>query len=154
MDEPKKAYRSALIIGVAMIMSLFVYAVIAEFIKMNNEPFRGFSPFPEMQILKYILFGIVIVEFFLIRHVQSVILSGGLTPGRTPNTETAKLLSATIITYALCESVGLLGLILFLLGGSSFDFYSFMVLSLIFYGIHFPRFNRWENWTKESEKPV
>ena len=76
MDELKKAYRLATIIGIAMIGSLFIYAVLVELIKMNYKSFWGFSPFPEMEILRYIFFGIAVVEFFLIRYVKNLVLSG------------------------------------------------------------------------------
>jgi hypothetical protein len=41
MDELKKAYRLATITGIAMIMSLFIYAAIVEIIKINYGPSKG-----------------------------------------------------------------------------------------------------------------
>ncbi len=57
-----------------------------------------------------------------------------------------KLFSATIITYALCESVAIFGLVLFLTGGETFDFYLFIALSLTFFAVHFPRYGQWEEY--------
>jgi hypothetical protein len=55
---------------------------------------------------------------------------------------------ATVITYALCESIAIYGLILFLIGGSRFDFYTFLILSLIYFAAYFPRHHQWEEWVK------
>lgn len=158
MDELKKAYRLATIIGIAMIASLFVYAAVVEIIKMNYESFKGFAPFPGIEILRYIFFGIAILEFFLIRYVKNLILSGrsaveGLPRQKRPfSPNVQRLFTTAIVTYAFCESVVIYGLVLFLIAGSSLDFYLFMVLSLFFYAIYFPRYNQWEEYISQANK--
>ena len=47
-------------------------------------------------------------------------------------------------TFALCESVAVLGLVLFLLAGNAMDFYVFMVISLGFFYLFFPKYDQWE----------
>lgn len=59
MDELKRGYRVATIIGITMIVSVFIYAVVIELIKKEFAPFQGFSPFPEVEILRYIFLGAV-----------------------------------------------------------------------------------------------
>jgi hypothetical protein len=56
----------------------------------------------------------------------------------------------TTVTYALCESIAIYGLILFLIGGRRFDFYSLVILSLIFFAVTFPRYAQWEEWLKKE----
>jgi hypothetical protein len=46
------------------------------------------------------------------------------------------------------------GLMLFLMGGRSSDFYFFMALSLVFFAVYFPRYGQWEEWVSERERAV
>jgi F0F1-type ATP synthase membrane subunit c/vacuolar-type H+-ATPase subunit K len=149
MDELKKTYRMAVFIGVAMILSVLIYAALVELLKANLKPFKGFSPTSNMEILKYLFFVVAIAEFFVIRFIRSQVptVKGPLS------SRTSKLLSVTIITYAICESNAIFGLILFLIGGSSFDFYIFMVISIFFYAVYFPRYSRWEEGMQNSIFP-
>ena len=49
-----------------------------------------------------------------------------------------------IIIFALCESVAVLGLVLFLLAGNALDFYILMTVSLGFFYLFFPKYDQWE----------
>jgi F0F1-type ATP synthase membrane subunit c/vacuolar-type H+-ATPase subunit K len=138
MEELRRGYRLATIIGIAMISCLLIYAFIVEFIKVNVN-ININLPSSMVDLLRYLFFGIAIVEFFLIRFLRSHMISGPPSAAKIQ-----KLLSMTIFTYALCESVAIYGLILFLIGGRRFDFYSLMILSLIFFAIYFPRYAQWE----------
>jgi len=157
-DELKRGYQLAKIIGIAMIGSLFAYVVIVELTKMNSLNFKGFVPFDKMASLRYVFFGMAVVEFFLIRFIKNRILSGKdirpKGPGdktiRSFSPKTQRLISTAIVSYAFCESVAIFGLILFLIGGSSFDFYIFLVLSLIFLMVYFPRYSQWEEGVKAT----
>ena len=142
VDELKREYRLSTIIYIAMIVTVFVYAVVVELIKKNFAPFKGFAPFPEVYILRYVFLGLTIADFFLIKFIWRKLLSAS----------TQKLIETSIITYALCESVAIYGLILFLAAGSSLDFYTFMILSLSFFGVYFPRYGHWKKWVKEGER--
>ncbi|MFQ6081821.1 MAG: hypothetical protein ACE5WD_00495 [Candidatus Aminicenantia bacterium] len=155
MDELKRSYRLATIIGIAMIASLFVYVAVIEFIKKNSAPLNGFAPFPEVDILRYVLLGVAIACFFLIRFIKNRILSGKATIQKETimynlSAPIQRLLTASIITYAFCESVAIIGLVLFFIAGNSLDFYTFMVISLILFSIYFPRYNQWEEWIKKQ----
>ncbi|MBI5199345.1 MAG: hypothetical protein HZA09_04935 [Nitrospirae bacterium] len=153
MDELKRGYRIATIIGIAMIASVFIYAFVVEFIKKEFTPFVGFFPFSEAGVLKYILLGITISEFFLIRFIRNLILSGRGAMSASYQTGQSsasiqRLITMSIITYALCESVAIYGLVLFFLAGDSLDFYTFMFISLIYFAMYFPRYSQWEGWVK------
>ena len=157
MEQLRKTYRIAVIIGVAMIGSLFIYSAIIEWMKTNYKPFQGFSGFPGLEMLRYLFLGIAVGEFALTKFVRNLILSGKGGRGEDSGAERPspsaafKLLTAAIINYALCETVAFFGLVLFFIGGSSFDFYFFMVLSLIFYAIYFPRYSHWEDWMRKTD---
>lgn len=51
VDEQKKGYRIVVIIGIAIIVSVFAYAVVVEYIKATQKPFKGFAPFPSLKSL-------------------------------------------------------------------------------------------------------
>lgn len=133
-------YRISVIIGGAMIASLFAYVLVAELISYTQAPFRGFAPFPGWEVLRYVFLGVVLVEAFAIRIVRNSILSGAITPD--------KLQVAAIAAYAMCESVCLLGFVLFVIGGNRLDLYLFAVLSLGLFGVYFPRYEQWEEWVR------
>jgi ABC-type uncharacterized transport system permease subunit len=141
-EELKRVYRIAKIAGIAMISSLFIYAFIVEFIKVNVNIN---PPSSMVDLLRYLFFAIAIVEFLLIRFLRSRMISGPSSQAKIQ-----KLFSLSILTYALCESVAIYGLILFLIGGRRFDFYSLMILSLIFFAIYFPRYTQWEEWLQKE----
>jgi len=42
--DPQKAHKTAVVIGVVMIAIVFIYAVIAQLIAIQNAPFEGFAP--------------------------------------------------------------------------------------------------------------
>jgi F0F1-type ATP synthase membrane subunit c/vacuolar-type H+-ATPase subunit K len=158
VDELKKSYRIVLIIGSAMIASLFIYAALVVFMKSHYRPFEGLSPFSNIDILKYILYGLALCEFFLIGLIKKMIISGKLLSTEshqqksqfTPHIQ--KQVKASIITFAICESVAVYGLILFFLSGSVIDFLGLFVLSLIYFIVFFPRYSQWEQQFKKQEQ--
>lgn len=153
MNDLKKAYRTTMLIGLWLIGSVFVYAIIVEFVKTIGHAIGAVSPAPSAAILRYVLFGVAAVIFFLIRVINNHFLAGDV---RTTRTETAsryspdiqRLMTAAVITYAFCESIAVLGLILYFLGGSPTDFYVFMLISLFLFSVYFPKYRRWEEWMK------
>ena len=159
-DDLRKAYRITAFIGLAMIASLVVYAVVAEVIKKQHAPFGGFSPMPDViSTLRYVLLGVVAVEFFAIRFLNTLMLSGkapirssSMVSPFSPGVQ--RLISASIVTFAMCESVAIYGLVLFLIQGNSSDFYLFLALSLFYFIIYFPRYGIWEEWVKEREREL
>lgn len=156
LDELKRGYRLATIIGIAIIASVFIYAAVVELIKINFAPFEGFSPFPEVEILRYILLGISIAEFFLIRFIRNQIISARTEIPSYLKIQSSipiqRLITMSVVTYALCESVAIFGFVLFLIAGDSLDFYTFMLISLIYFAVYFPRYRQWEEWVKGGER--
>jgi len=157
-DDLRKAYRMTAVIGLVMIASLVVYAVVIELIKKQNAPFGGFSPMPDViSTLRYTLLGVVVVEFFMIRLLNTLMLSGKAPLRSSPTTipfspAVQRLVVASIVTYALCESVAIYGLVLFLIQGNTGDFYLFLAVSLFYFIVYFPRYGNWEEWIAEQER--
>ena len=138
-------YRVTRTVGAAMVASLLVYALIVHLIRTQFAPFTGFARFPEWEILRYVFVGMAVADAVLIRVLRSRALAAGAAVG-PPG---AQLQVTSIVTFALCEAVGILGFVLFLIAGSAVDFYFFLVLSLLLFGIHFPRYEQWEAWARQ-----
>jgi hypothetical protein len=132
----KARYLAVNFIGLAMIASVFVYAGVVELIKWQWAPFAGFAKLdsPTIALLRYIFLAVAAAQYGAIKVVQKIL------PARSLD----NLPQAAIISFALCEAVALLGLVLFLLAGNSMDFYIFMVISLGFFYLFFPKYDQWE----------
>ena len=75
MDELRKAYRTAVFIGISMIVSLFLYASVIERIKPGHTFFEDLFRGSGLVILRYILYGMAVALFFVIKYVRNKILS-------------------------------------------------------------------------------
>jgi len=147
------AYSITVFIGASLICSVLVYAIVVELIKKKFAPFSGYAPLPDViSILRYVMLGISAAYYFLIRYIYKVIFSqkpiaivNKLNAVVVKIMSYSKLIVGTVIVYALCESVAIFGLILFLIQGRSFDFYLSMIISLSYFAIFFPRYSRWES---------
>ena len=139
-------FRATRIIAIAMVSSLVIYAMLVELIKRQSAPFRGFVQVPWWEMLRWIFLALALADAGLIRVLRRALLApqaAGLGPGR-------QLQTASIVTFALCESVGVFGLVLFLVSGSSADFYLFLAFALGLFAFHFPRRDRWEEWAGQT----
>ncbi len=133
-----------------MIASVFVYAIVVEVLERSGG--RTASPAAEGDVLRYVLFGIAAVLFFVVRAVGSMDpfrigppAAGAGPAGRGGAAALApRLLARTIVQYALCEVPAVLGLVAYFLNGIRGDFYLLMLLSLFLFAVHFPKYGRWE----------
>ena len=141
----KARYLAVNFIGLAMIAAVFVYAGVVELIKWRLAPFAGFAKFEPQTAahLKYVFLALAAVQFGVIKAVQKIL------PARSVDS----LFQAAVITLALCEAVAVLGLGLFLLTGNSLDFYIFMVISLGFFTLFFPKYDQWEQRLRAGDSP-
>ena len=132
----KSRYLAVNFIGLAMIAAVFVYAGVVELIKWQWAPFAGFARLDPhtVGLLKYAFLALAAAQFGIIKVVQKIM----------PAKSVDNLTRAAVITFALCESVAVLGLVLFLLAGNAMNFYVFMVISLGFFYLFFPKYEQWE----------
>jgi F0F1-type ATP synthase membrane subunit c/vacuolar-type H+-ATPase subunit K len=141
----KARYLVVNFIGLAMIAAVFVYAGVVEVIKWKLAPFAGFAglePHTAAQI-KYIFLALAAAHFGVIKAVGKIL----------PSRSVENLSTTAVITLALCEAVALLGLVLFLLAGQAMDFYIFMVISLGFFTLFFPKYDQWEERLRAADSP-
>jgi hypothetical protein len=125
------------IIWGAMVGSLVIYIVLCNLI--GDQIRQPVGPEFPLVLMSKILFGIGIVTLIAIHFIRRFILgkpsgSPGAVPISQPSPQDpaesyAKYTNAMIISLALCESVGIYGLILFFLGDSFQTMYTFMIIS-------------------------
>ena len=156
MADLKSRYRKAVFIWIDMVFSIFVYAFVIEIVRMNSLFHRTASPLQVGGMPVLLLLSFAIITFFLIRYIPNQILSerrsGTLASSRSPLApKIGRLFKASLVSDAICESVAIYGLILFLITRNPFDFYVFMALSLIYFAFSFPRYTQWEEWIQEGE---
>ena len=106
-------------------------------------------PAETVEIMRYTLLGVTTVLFFATGYLQKLFLSG---KAAKQGSAVQHFITGAVISYALCESVAIYGLVLFFLGGQALDFYLFMGLSLLFFLVYFPRYATWEALVKEGRK--
>lgn len=141
----KSRYLAVNFIGLAMIAAVFAYAGVVEVIKWQWKPFTGFAKLPPQSavVLKYIFLVLAAAQYVIIKVVQKIILAQSVD----------NLPQAAIVTFALCETVAIFGLVLFLLTGNGMDFYVFMVISLGFFYLFFPKYEQWEQIVSAAPPP-
>lgn len=163
MDGLRKAYRVAVIIGLAMMASLLIYTVIVGLLEKGTVQLRGLPALSgsQIEIVKFILLGLSVAVFFVIRFINDQVLNAGgeqvkkldqrppLAKGIAP--EFGRLTTAAVIAYALCETPAIFGLVLFFLGRNSSDFHLFLLISLFYFAVYFPRFSQWEEWYRKQQ---
>lgn len=153
----RNAQKGALIISFAFIFTLVIYAGLAEFFLGDLDLGKGFSG---LSFLRYILMAVAAVEVVLMVVIKNLILSGKANFMQKPGLEKDsskpdegefinRLRSAHIITYALCESIAIYGLILFMLGKNKTEFYAFLGVSLFLMLVHFPKYDDWKSRLKD-----
>jgi F0F1-type ATP synthase membrane subunit c/vacuolar-type H+-ATPase subunit K len=161
MDKLRAAYRVAVIIGLVMMATLLVYAVVVGILEKDPALIRGTTALPgsQVEIIKFALIGVTVVHFFVIRFVNSLLLKPKEKRGTTPDARSRQsgeppefgiLTTAAVVTYALCEAPAIYGLVLFFLGKNSSDFHLFLLFSLFYFAVYFPKFSKWEEWYRDQ----
>lgn len=151
MEKLQQYHKMATVIGYGMMGTLLIFAAVVETLKATSFEFQGFLPPAVFELLRYIFLGLAVVEFLAVKLIRNLILKKGRVSGLTSQggpllSKIQKLFTAAIVSFAFCESVAIYGLVLFIIGGSSFDFYLFTFFSLLFYAAYFPRYSQWEEW--------
>ena len=143
-DELQRHLKTVSFIAVSIIASLLAYFGIAEFIRARFRPFHGFMAVADLRFLRYAVFGLAIVTIILVRVLRPILLRK--SPHDDDKTSLHRFQRATLVTLVLSEVPGILGLVLFLLGGLNIDFYFLLFASLLLVFMYFPRRSGWEEW--------
>lgn len=148
-NDLRRAYKLSAMVGIAMGGSLLIYAVVVEIMKNHQAFFPGLVTFHGMRILRYIFYGLSIVNVLLLRIIRGMLLRK--SPIDDHHALIAKLQKASTLSTALCEGPALCGLILFLLGGMRRDFYFLLTISLFLFFMYFPRIKNWQAWLEGNK---
>lgn len=153
MEELKKAYWVIAIIGGAMVASTFVYAGVVEWIKYSNIH-TGVKMEPsQVTTLRLALLVVSTAMFIIIKYIWVAFRSGKMKMKPNPGSlgyanPVGAFTAVSVIVYALCESISIYGLVLFLITRDSFNFYIFFAISLVAYAAYFPRYRQLEEWAR------
>ena len=148
-EELKKTHNKMNIIGLVMAALVVVLAIVAEVMNAKGVRLSG-MPEDEVSLLRYVLLGITVTEFFLIKIIRNQVLAAtnpkaeALPPEKRFWFELPKFMGASFITLFLCEAISLYGFVLFILSGNTTDYYIFAAMSFIAFVIYFPKYNHWE----------
>ncbi len=127
-------------IGLAMMGAVVIYALLVLAIDKGYLPYRApLSRSSTADTLRFIFLGLAVLDYFVIWYFQKFSRRAAqyLPPG-------------AVIIFALCEAVSLLGLVLFLLNGNATDFFSFMVISLLYFYLFYPKYGDWEKLSNQQ----
>jgi hypothetical protein len=145
-DEIRSSLRAASFVAAAVVASLGITLVVAEIIRLKLQPFTGFAPKAGTPEVRYAVFGAAVAAVVLVRVLRQALL------GRPSRQDTAgallRLQRAAVVTLVLSEIPGILGFVLFLLGGYNRDLYVLVFVSLFLVFMHYPRRANWEDWLR------
>jgi hypothetical protein len=141
----EKAWMATRIVWSALLGSLGVYLIVAKVLEENLTPFENI-PF---ELLKNILFGVAILVFIAAFFVRKALMgtadeSAPLAPRSMPSpvaqaTASQKYIVGIVATSALCESIGVSGLVFFILSRDTAALYQFVAVSALAMFIYRPR---------------
>ena len=148
MEELKNAYRRTAIIGFALIATLATYILIVVLIQATRESFDGLA---DTALLRNIFLFVALAMIFLIQILRGrMFRTPSVAADERPNEKALiqKLVSTSVIIFALAESIAIFGLVSFFLTNRATDFYMFLAISLVSFTLFFPRYSQWEEWMK------
>ena len=152
----RRAFKSASMIGLGMIVSLAAYLAIVELVRARLSPFLGFlsgsMPPGTRPILRYAFFGAAVLCVAIVRLVNSRMMRKAAASG-DPAAATGILFRTNAVVLCLSEIPAILGLVLFLLAGYNRDFYVLLFVSLVLFFMYFPRLKNWED-TLQNHPPT
>jgi|GEM_PF-1901779 len=130
----KQGMRKARMIWTAMILSLGVYLVVAHCVAKDIH--LPLMPQSIHETLRFVFMGVGAALLILAHPVRKFLLGSNLVPlssgsGLAANMDPGlgKYLPAFLLALAMCEGVGILGLVLFFLSGDFQILYVFMAFA-------------------------
>jgi len=143
-DELVRHLRTVSLVGASVLVSLFLYLGVEEFIRARFRPFRGFVAVTDLQRLRYVFFAVAIVAGILVRILRQALLRK--VSHDDEKTALHRLQRVSLLTLVLAEVPAVAGLVLFFVGGLNIDFYILLFVSIFLVFMYFPRRSAWEEW--------
>lgn len=144
----KKYYRNAVVIGIGMIASIFVYGAVVFYLRKNAAP-----PLMEPKltgILRIALLMLSIAQIIIAPLLSHVLLT--VERKKVPLYQDPRvwpffvrnLFKVSLIVLVICELPALFGLFLYVMGKQIGDFFLLTTLSFFAFLCYFPRYEHWE----------
>jgi hypothetical protein len=133
-EQLDKAWSVIRIIWGALVGSLAIYVLVCKLAEDQLQPISsGFSS-EALKNIFYFVSAIVLVGIFLIRKAMLAASSSSaaFTLGHASSIQhpaAIQYMFATIVAMALCETIGIFGVVLFFLSKDSFALYQFIMIS-------------------------
>ncbi len=148
--ELKKAHKMSAVLHIAFMATLILYALVVEILRGGLQDFHGFLEDVSLSWIRYIFYVLGFAQIFIIRFLREKLFQG-MTSGNERILVT-RIVRISIFISALCEVPALLGLVLFLLGGNTREFYILAFISLVLFILYFPRHSNWLEWIKTETR--
>lgn len=139
--EFNKRFRISLLIYLALISSIFLYAGMGAWV-LNQNPSVREGPVQDFSFLRNGLLVLSVVQLPLSLWLKQLLVSRMQTAAAPYQS----LLIITVAGGALAEAVGLYGLVLILATRHFPDIYPFLILSIVVFFFNFPRQEEWKRW--------
>jgi hypothetical protein len=146
--EWRMTLRTAAFVHLTIVASLFLYAVLFEVLKATVRPLPRLTTGTDVQILRYVFYGLAIGAVIAVRLVSRNALQA--RPGEPFRDFLQRLSRNAIFVSILCEAPAVLGLILVFLTGATRDFYYLLFVSLFLAFMYFPRSRTWTEIIREK----
>jgi hypothetical protein len=137
-------HRQTVFVTGAIAASLVVYAVLVELLRRTLPPATDLPP---VDMLRIALFAVAGVLVFTTTVLKSMLLRNAPPSGEM---RLARLRTAGIIVAAFAEVPVILGLVLFIFGRLTTDFYILLVVSLYILARHYPRREQWDGYVQRG----
>ena len=140
-----------------MIGSIFLYA----FLVMAMD--KGYIAFLDsggaalnaatLAKIKYLFILISAAIFLLFKFRKNNILQFFQKQyAKSPYPTVLPLFAFTLLVFALCEVIGIYGLVLFILSRNTTDFFIFMTISLLYFYLFYPKYAEWEQFVNQKPR--
>ena len=133
MEQLNKSWRVIVIIWGAMLASLGIYLVVCLAIKSQMQ--LNVDPNLPLQTIKYVLFGVSIITLFGVYYLRKFLLrisSSTINLNQSPSSQNpaaGKYLVVVTITSMLLESIGIYGVVLFLITNDTSSLYQLLIIA-------------------------
>jgi len=151
-DKIRKVYQNAMTIAMALMggcvmLGGIVYVLITQpLTEPTHTVNAGF-----LQQMAFLLSVTVLIGSFLVKKKILKKQTGSMVSvDKSIEISLAPLLTATIVTFALCEGAVLLGIVVSFLTREPNDLLLPLMTGIVGFTAHFPRYEQWERWIRES----
>jgi len=146
-----EAYRDSALFGLAYLIDILLYVAVMLFVARYFDPFQGIGSNEVSHVVRIALYSLSFSQIFFIKILANKPFKNRDKIGLEERI--VQLKKSALIIYGLCDGVALFGLIMFILYGAGPDFFIFLFLSIFYLIIYFPRFDEWETWAFNTDRP-